>query len=150
MLGGRIRGIPYFLWRGWRGGASLSPQGILLGGRLARRRTFGWCSHDTTLTTITAGLAREVCEICGHVRLQYIERAVQIYPTAPRSMEPLRPKVEPEARTGPRTCGLCSQPALFMIPGGMTCEEHAWQAAARTHWDEADPWVPIRIDKSNA
>lgn len=37
-----------------------------------------------------------------------------------------------------------------MIPEGMSCDEHAWQAAARTNWDDADPWVPIRIDRSNA
>jgi hypothetical protein len=37
-----------------------------------------------------------------------------------------------------------------MIPDGMTCGEHAWQAAARLDWEDSDPWVPIRIDRSNA
>lgn len=104
--------------------------------------------HDTTITTITAGLARDVCETCGRVRLQYVERAVRIYPNAPQAViespEPAAPQ------TGPRRCRLCSQPAVFMIPEGMSCDEHAWQAAARTNWDDADPWVPIRIDRSNA
>jgi len=117
---------------------------------LKQRRNFGWCSHGTTITTITAGLAREVCETCGRVRLQYVERAVQIYPTAPRRMEPIRQTSEPTTANGQRRCRLCSQPAVFMTPDGMSCDEHAWQAAARTNWDDADPWVPIRIDKSNA
>lgn len=46
------------------------------------------------------------------------------------------------------TCGLCAQPAVFMIPDGLRCDEHAWQAAARLDWDAIDPWVPIRIDRS--
>jgi hypothetical protein len=37
-----------------------------------------------------------------------------------------------------------------MIPDGLVCDEHAWQAAARIDWDDVDPWVPIRIDRSNA
>jgi hypothetical protein len=95
-------------------------------------------------------LARDVCESCGRVRLQYVEKAVRIYPTAQRQV--IEPRV-PDAEVpvgGSRRCRLCSQPAVFMIPDGMTCDEHAWQAAARTNWDDADPWVPIRIDRSNA
>lgn len=46
-------------------------------------------------------------------------------------------------------CMHCAQPAMFMIPDGLTCDEHAWQAAARLDWDAADPWVPIRIARSN-
>lgn len=46
------------------------------------------------------------------------------------------------------TCGLCSQQAVFMIPDGLRCDEHAWQAAARLDWDTVDPWVPIRIHRS--
>lgn len=108
----------------------------------------GWCLHGSTITTTTAGLAREVCEACGRVRIHYVERAVQIYPTPPRRIvESLRPVHEVE---GPRSCMHCSQLALFLIPEGAVCDEHAWQAAARTSWDEAEIWVPIRIDKSNA
>lgn len=113
-------------------------------------RNLGWCPHGTTITTITAGLAREVCEACGRVRIHYVERAVQIYPTPPRTIvEALRqPVVSPS--TQPKNCMLCSQSAVFMIPDGAVCDEHAWQAAARTRWDDAEVWVPIRIDKSNA
>lgn len=115
-----------------------------------QRRTFRWCSHGTTVTTITAGLAREVCETCAHVSVRYVEQAVQVYPTRPRRRQPTPPVVEPALKDGQRRCRLCSQPAEFMIPGAMTCNEHAWQAAARLDWEASDPWVPIRIDKSNA
>lgn len=114
-------------------------------------RNLGWCLHSATITTITAGLAREVCETCGRVRIHYVERAVQIYPTPPRLMvESLRQPSETLSSPRNRTCMLCSQSAVFMIPDGAVCEEHAWQAAARTSWDDAEVWVPIRIDKSNA
>ena len=122
-----------------------------------KRRNLGWCSHGTTLTTITAGMAREVCESCGQVSLRYVEEAVQSYPKLSR----MRPPSEDELReidlaeqiahaVNQRRCIRCSQLALFMIPDGLVCDEHAWQAAARLDWEESDPWVPIRIDKSNA
>lgn len=116
-----------------------------------RWRNLGWCSHGATITTITAGLAREVCETCARVRIYYVERAVQIYPTPPRpaAHTPRQPD-ESHPTTRPKTCMLCSQSAVFVIPGGPVCDEHAWQAAARTSWDESEVWVPIRIDKSNA
>jgi hypothetical protein len=88
------------------------------------------------------------------VSLQFIESAVQIYPDVDRvAFQPtrqIRSEQEADPSTGPRKCRLCSQPAVFMIPGGLTCDEHAWQAAARLDWQDADPWVPIRIDRSNA
>ena len=117
---------------------------------MKQRRSFGWCSHGTTVTTITAGMAREVCETCGRVRIHYVERAVQIYPTDPPSSDVPTRTSHHETAPGLRKCKLCSQVAIFMIPDGMVCDEHAWQAAAQTSWDDADPWVPIRIDKSNA
>ena len=55
-----------------------------MGGRLKQRWSFGGCGHSSTITTITAGLAREVCETCGHVSLRYVDSAVR-----------LRPNVEP-------------------------------------------------------
>lgn len=123
--------------------------GFLLGGRLHKLRSLGWCSHNTTITTITAGLAREVCEGCGRVWLSYVERAVQIYHTPPRQTAWLS-RSSDDITGSDRTCMLCSQLAVFLIPDGMVCDEHAWQAAARAGWDHSDLWVPIRIDKSNA
>jgi len=102
-------------------------------------------------------MAREVCESCGQVSLRYIEQAVQSLPKLSR----MRPPSDEELReidleeqlsqvVSPRRCTFCRQLALFMIPDGLVCDEHAWQAAARLDWDVSDPWVPIRIDKSNA
>ena len=124
---------------------------------MKQRRNTGWCSHGTILTTITAGMAREVCESCGQVSLRYVEEAVQSYPKLSR----MRPPSDDELReidleeqvsqaVSPRKCTFCRQLALFMIPDGLVCDEHAWQAAARLDWETSDPWVPIRIDKSNA
>lgn len=110
-------------------------------------RSLGWCSHSDTITTITAGLAREVCEGCGRVWLSYVETAVQIYYTSSQqSAWSTGGGNEPNSSN--RTCVLCSQLAIFLIPDGMVCDEHAWQAAARA--GHSDLWVPIRIDKSNA
>lgn len=134
----------------------MAPKGILLGGRLRRRRSFVGCSHSATVTTITAGLAREVCESCAHVSLRYVEPAVQLRPDVDptvgelESIKIFEARITFEGPTRVRKCRLCAQPAVFMIPDGMMCDEHAWQAAARFSWDDGDPWVPIKIDKSNA
>lgn len=127
---------------------------------MKRRRNFGRCSHSVTITTITAGLAREVCENCAMVRISYVERAVETRPIHVVEREGPEIDLELEQAIGEvlafeeearyLKCRLCSQPAVFMIPEGLSCDEHAWQAAARLAWDETDPWVPIRIDRSNA
>ena len=119
------------------------------------RRSFGVCSHSSTLTTITAGMARVVCESCGRVSVHYVESAVQIFPDVERVFPGTVSRMAPdEATRGAasryRKCRLCAQSAAFMVPDGLMCDEHAWQAAARLDWEESDPWVPIRIDKSNA
>ena len=118
-------------------------------------RSFGTCSHRSAITTITAGLAREVCEGCGRVRLRYVDTSVQIRPDLEPTTAELTEAMVFEARitfedSRVRKCLLCGQQAAFMIPDGLVCDEHAWQAAARLDWDESDPWVPIRIDRSNA
>lgn len=134
------------------------------------RRNFRICWHRSTLTTITAGLAREVCETCAHVSVSYVEPAVQLHsdlelhPTkgadgTQGADSPQGPNIEDldekqifeamvsfETSTRRLICGLCSQPAAFLIPEGLTCAEHAWQAAARLDWEAGDPWVPILID----
>jgi len=123
---------------------------------LRQRRSFVGCSHKSTITTITAGLAREVCESCAQVSLRYVESAVRLRPdfeptaTEFDEIKIFEATITFEEPTRPRTCRLCAQPAMFMIPDGLMCDEHAWQAAARLDWADDDPWVPIRIDKSNA
>lgn len=133
------------------------------------RRIFWGCAHRSTITTITAGIAREVCEMCSHVSVSYVEPAVRLHPDIEKggSESPLEARDEPtvsdldEARIFEAMvsfeessrfvrCGICTQKAVFMVPDGLRCDEHAWQAAALLDWDEVDPWVPIRIDRSNA
>lgn len=136
---------------------------------MRQRRSFWGCSHSSTITTITAGIAREVCEICSHVSVSYVDAAVRIHPDIEKR-SPLHGPSRDQDATGadledarayeamitfaqssrPLQCGVCSQRAIFAIPDGLRCDEHAWQAAARLDWEEADPWVPIRIDRSNA
>ena len=139
---------------------------FLLGGRLKHRRSFGICSHRSTITTITAGLAREVCETCAHVSVRYIEPAVRVYPETDVGVAvpplPTGPSVDDideaqvfeamvsfETATRRLVCSFCSQPARFLIPEGLTCEEHAWQAAAGLDWKDSEVWVPIRIDNAS-
>lgn len=132
--------------------ASLCFQGILLGGRLKQRRKPKICLHRSTITTVTAGLAREVCESCARVTLRYVETAVQVRPDIEPSLAELdevksfEASITFEKMSSSRTrCRLCAQSAAFLVPDGLMCAEHAWQAAARVDWDESDPWIPIRI-----
>jgi len=126
-------------------GASLSVG--ISGGRLRHRRKVG-CRHSETLTTVTAGLARTVCETCGHVSVRYIEETVQLYPVVIRR-DPLPVQSDGTSRRG-RKCALCSQRAMFFTPEGIVCSEHAWQAAAKSSWGGGvDPWVPIPLDTSS-
>jgi hypothetical protein len=112
------------------------------------------CSHKSTVTTVTAGLAREVCEACGQVSLHYVEQAVRLRPYAESTVDPTAQTFDAEIVFEPgsryRRCMHCTLPAVFVIPEGMTCDEHAWQAAARLDWEATDPWIPIRIDRSDA
>jgi hypothetical protein len=113
------------------------------------------CSHRDTITTITAGIAREVCEACGHISIRFVEPAVRA-----DSQWRTRPvdsvinllahrKLSDDARVRDSLrflrCRLCSQAAVYLIPSGVVCDEHAWQAAARISWEDNDPWVPIKI-----
>jgi hypothetical protein len=127
---------------------------VLLGGRLNKRRNRRICLHRSTLTTITAGLAREVCETCGRVRLRFVESAVRLHiDRVPTQDQPRRGLTFEATVTfespSPRTrCRLCSQDGAFLVPDGLMCDEHAWQAAARIDWKSTEPWVPIRVDES--
>lgn len=122
--------------------------------------------HRSTITTITAGMAREVCEVCGHVSVSYVEPAVQIQAEVEEGHDTADDRgpdisgldeasvfdaiVSFEGLPRLIRCGLCAQQAVFVIPDGLRCEEHAWQAAAFLDWEATEPWVPIRIDRSNA
>ena len=103
----------------------------------------GGCQHGQTLTTVTAGLARTVCEICGHVSVRYVERAVQLYTIRELLARDGGRAGEVEER---RICDLCRQTAIYSTPDGIVCSEHAWQAAAKSSWGGGvDPWDPIPL-----
>jgi hypothetical protein len=127
---------------------------FLLGGRLSKRRNRRICLHRSTITTITAGLAREVCESCARVKLRFVNSAVQLRVDAGPSPDVRveRPTFEATVtfeRSSPRArCRLCRQDGAFLVPDGLMCDEHAWQAAARIDWGSTEPWVPIQIDES--
>jgi hypothetical protein len=112
--------------------------------------------HRSTITTITAGLAHEVCESCARVRLRYVESAVRLYPDDRPTVSGVDEVRAFEAiiifeKSSIRTrCQLCGQSAAYLVPDGLMCEEHAWQAAARIDWARSDPWVPIPTTKSIA
>lgn len=118
------------------------------------------CSHRETITTTTAGIAREVCETCGQVSLRFVEPAVQEHTrwrsrpvdSVMRLLSDRRLTDDSRVSDSLRflKCRLCTQAAVYLIPSGVVCDEHAWQAAARLSWDETDPWVPIRIHTSDA
>jgi len=108
--------------------------------------------HKSTITTITAGLAREVCETCARVRLHYVEAAVRLHPeveaigTEQDEVQTFEAMIIFEKTSRRIQCRLCAQSAAFLVPDGLVCDEHAWQAAARIDWDRSDPWVPIPIE----
>lgn len=165
----KARTIPTYLLQHQPCWGRLSQSGTLLGGRLRQRRSFWSCSHSSTITTITAGIAREVCEVCSHVSVSYVEPAVRLHPDIETRVadpgletndEPIRADLDDakvfeamvsfEQSSRFLRCALCTQQAAFIVPDGLRCDEHAWQAAALIDWEAADPWVPIRIDRSNA
>jgi hypothetical protein len=119
------------------------------------------CAHTNTISTLTAGLERVVCEDCGHVSVKYVADTVKIFPDHedlvvragnPESGEAAderamdKPAERPVSRR-PR-CGRCEQPAEFMIPQGLACAKHAWAAASRQDALGQELWIPIRIDQN--
>lgn len=128
---------------------------------MRQRRSFRSCSHSSTITTITAGLAREVCETCAHVSVRYVDQAVRLFPDQEVEGTSSSPDDDGTDRSSSFDamvtfaenttilgCGLCAQSAAFMTPGGLRCDEHAWQEAALLDWELSEPWVPIQIGAS--
>jgi hypothetical protein len=88
--------------------------------------------------------------------LYYVESAVQLHPdedpglagtNSIKAFEAVITFEKPSIRT---QCQLCGQSAAYLVPNGLMCEEHAWQAAARIDWARSDPWVPIPTARSSA
>lgn len=103
----------------------------------------GWCRHRDTISTVTAGLERIVCERCGHVTVRYVRDTVKVYP----ELEDLTigGQVPPREHV---LCVLCDAKAEYLIPMGVACARHAWVEAARQDEMGFDLWVPIRLDRS--
>lgn len=93
-----------------------------------------------------------MCEVCSHVSVRYVEPAVRLYPDDEPADDPVvfEARITLESMGRSPQCRYCSQTAVYLIPEGLTCNEHAWQAAARLDWISADVWVPIPIHPSNA
>ena len=114
---------------------------------MTQSRRIDECKHASTISTITAGLERVVCENCGHVSVRYIEETVRIYPDLDDTAVPESPSARAlfESRIG--GCGWCSNPVEFLIPGGLACAQHAWKEASRQQVMGSEPWIPISIDQ---
>lgn len=108
---------------------------------MTQGRRISECKHKQTISTVTAGLERTVCESCGHVTVRYIEPTVRLFPDM---ADRRKPAVEPAARN---TCATCGSAAEFMIPGGLACAEHAWKEASLQQIMGSEPWIPITIDQ---
>jgi hypothetical protein len=115
------------------------------------RPRLGRCPHRSTVSTVTAGLERRVCENCGNVSVRYVAQAVKIFPdTSDLTSGRTRHGVSEPGGAGGRqaTCEACGSPAKFKIPRGLACPEHAWEAASRQGSAGYELWIPIRIDQN--
>lgn len=127
-------------------------------------RQLGDCKHKHTVTTVTAGLARTVCEACGKVSIQY-EGSGALWPDAPglrakraareagTTEEVARPPASPAAAgpapSRPPVCTRCEAPAIYLTPWGIACGDHAWQSASLQDPLSESFWIPLLIDRSN-
>lgn len=105
------------------------------------------CTHDSTISTVTAGLERAVCENCAHVSVRYVEETVRIYPDFNDTESPDQPLERPRFARQIHGCGWCSNPVEFMIPSGLACAQHAWREASKEQVMGSEPWIPISIDQ---
>ncbi|MCI0678166.1 MAG: hypothetical protein L0Z63_03880 [Actinobacteria bacterium] len=111
------------------------------------RPQVGMCAHKNSITTVTAGLERSVCEDCGHVSVRFVAETVKIFPDYQDLTARVETSLESERQP---MCGKCDTPAVFLIPRGLACAEHAWAAASRQDALGQELWIPIRIDNANA
>lgn len=128
------------------------------------------CEHLHTITTITAGLARTVCEECGRVSISY-ERAGALWPDGPEAQayaghegpedlseipyvsESLDSSAASETARPPRPkapiCSRCSVTAVYLTPWGLACGDHAWEAASLQDPLSDTFWIPLLVDRTN-
>ena len=94
------------------------------------------CQHLAVVTTITAGLARRVCQVCSHVSVEYVESAIQTYPNLTLDLPAAEQLLE---------CDFCGNVAIYRIPGGTVCDGHAWEMASGIDWQSEPGWVPMLL-----
>jgi ribosomal protein S27AE len=106
-------------------------------------------------STVTAGLKRSVCGVCGYVSISFQEEAVRIHQEAsPPLVTPIEfePEVLIDLTTQPRvklpSCGECGSTARFYTPLGVACSYHAWEFASDQDVDIDEFWIPILIDRN--
>jgi len=114
---------------------------------LTQGRRITECEHRQTISTITAGLERVVCESCNHVSVRYIEPTVRIYPDLDDTTFPTLAPTTSSSENRITGCGWCSNPVEFLIPSGLACAQHAWKQASKEQVMGSEPWIPISIDQ---
>lgn len=109
------------------------------------------CDHARTVRTVTAGLERVVCELCGHVSFRYLEETVGVWQDAPPPdsiyQEGPNLVIDLRAQPGEKACGSCGSVAVFYTPHGLACGRHAWEAAAKQEGVGTDFWIPLLIHR---
>lgn len=119
------------------------------------------CEHRHNVTTITAGLARIVCEQCGRVSIRYEGEgavwpegseavvsglATTQAPAAPKAVPQRAPASTPQKKP---VCTRCGVPAVYITPWGLACGDHAWEAASAQDPLSDDFWIPLLVDRSD-
>ncbi len=105
------------------------------------------CAHPVTSSSLIAGMRRIVCEVCGHVSVEYVSSTVRLF--TDDEYDEYVVDLSAGDRTSkrePRKCFRCRGKALFITPVGLGCTAHAWEAAAEQEAMGRDLWIPIRIE----
>ena len=104
------------------------------------------CGHPHSVTTFIAGLARSVCEACGHVSIRYLGEGAH-WPEDSSDSSP-DAGVASETKRTP-ACKRCRNEAYFITPWGLACHDHAWEAASRQDPLSGEFWIPLLIDRTD-
>ena len=114
---------------------------------MSRSRRVDGCDHPHSVTTFIAGLARSVCETCGHVSIRYLGEGAHWPDESPDlSAEPV--STPTESKRIP-VCKRCGEEAYFITPWGLACSDHAWEAASRQDPLSGEFWIPLLIDRTD-
>ena len=120
-------------------------------GQAENRRAAG-CEHQSTTTTVIAGLERVVCDDCNHVSIRYVAPTVRIWSQAPvprpnEDESNIVIDLTAQPRVSRPTCGQCGSTATYYTPEGIACEKHAWEAASAQRSLGTEFWIPVLIGR---